>query len=294
MRGTPAGDAYLDLRNAARRTRRRTDELLQLYVLEGFLARLAVSDARRDFILKGGVLLAAFGSRRPTKDIDLAGIDMSNDTETVMRRMAEVVDTRPSTDDGIDFLADTMTSEVIREGDSYSGVRVHLVARLATAVVGFHIDINVGDPIWPKPTTVALPRLRGGEPLNLRGYPMHMVHAEKIATAVQRGSANTRWRDFADVHTLSRRHPVAADDLTQAIEVVARHRAVPVRPLAEVLDGFADIAQTSWVGWRRRSNSEHVPERFSLVLEQVIDFADPVIHGAANGTVWDPTLGRWA
>jgi hypothetical protein len=45
----------------------------------------------------------------------------------------------------------------------------------------------------------ALPRLRGGEPIELRGYPIHMVHAEKIVTAIQRGTANTRWRDFGDV-----------------------------------------------------------------------------------------------
>jgi hypothetical protein len=41
--GTPAGDAYLDLKTLAQRTDRPTEELLQLYVLEGFLARLAES-----------------------------------------------------------------------------------------------------------------------------------------------------------------------------------------------------------------------------------------------------------
>lgn len=79
-RGTPSGDAYLDLQNEARRTGRPTQELLQLYVLEGFLAQLAVSSARESFVLKGGVLLAAFDSRRPTKDVGLAGIDLANDT----------------------------------------------------------------------------------------------------------------------------------------------------------------------------------------------------------------------
>ena len=81
MRGTPAGDAYLDLKSQARRTGRPTQELLQLYVLEGFLARLATSDLRNRLVLKGGVLLAAFGSRRPTRDVDLAGLDVANDTE---------------------------------------------------------------------------------------------------------------------------------------------------------------------------------------------------------------------
>ena len=83
-RGTPPGDAYLDLQNEARRAGRPTQELLQLYVLEGLLARLAVSDSRGSFVLKGGVLLAAFGTRRPTRDVDLAGLDVANDTETVL------------------------------------------------------------------------------------------------------------------------------------------------------------------------------------------------------------------
>ena len=84
-RGTPAADAYLDLQSQARRTGRATQELLQLDVLEGFLARLAVSEVRDSLVLKGGVLLAAFGSRRPTKDVDLAGVDLAGDTDTVLR-----------------------------------------------------------------------------------------------------------------------------------------------------------------------------------------------------------------
>jgi hypothetical protein len=40
-RATIAGQAYLDLRTKARQDRRPVDELIQLYVLEGFLARLA-------------------------------------------------------------------------------------------------------------------------------------------------------------------------------------------------------------------------------------------------------------
>jgi hypothetical protein len=39
-RATIAGQVYLDLRRKARHDRRPVDELIQLYVLEGFLARL--------------------------------------------------------------------------------------------------------------------------------------------------------------------------------------------------------------------------------------------------------------
>jgi hypothetical protein len=292
-RGTPSGDAYLDLQNQARRTRRQTQELLQLYVLEGFLARLAASAMRERFVLKGGVLLAAFGSRRPTKDVDLAGRDLANDTTTVLELVRSVLSIEPLVEDGIEFSAGTATAEVIREEDEYSGVSVHGETRLASAKLQFHVDVNVGDPIWPEPITVALPRLRGGEPIELRGYPIHMVHAEKIVTAIQRGTANTRWRDFGDVWSLSRRHPTDLDDLRHAIGEVARYRNASLLPLADVLDGFAPLAQGRWAQWRRRSNSDHLPEQFEPVLQAVIAFADPVLTGEANGPTWVPEAETW-
>lgn len=57
-----AGQAYLDLRRKARQDRRPVDELIQLYVLEGFLARLAQTPFAERFVLKGGMLLAALGA----------------------------------------------------------------------------------------------------------------------------------------------------------------------------------------------------------------------------------------
>lgn len=63
-RATVAGRAYLDLQNLARRQQRPTDELHQLYALEGFLARLSRSPLADRMVLKGGVLLAAYDARR--------------------------------------------------------------------------------------------------------------------------------------------------------------------------------------------------------------------------------------
>ena len=292
-RGTPSGDAYLDLQNEARRARRPTQELLQLYVLEGFLARLAASDMPERFVLKGGVLLAAFDERRPTGDVDLVGLGVANDTTTVLDLVRGVLAVTPSIYDGIEFVAQAATAEVIREGDDYSGVRVHVEASLASAKLPFHVDVNVGDPIWPAPTTVAVPRLRGGEPIHLPGYPIHMVHAEKIVTAIQRGTVNTRWRDFGDIWNLSRHHPVAADDLAQAVGQVASHRKATLHPLADVLDGYAVLGQDRWVRWLRRSKSTHLPEQFASVLEAVIAFADPVLAGTAGGKVWSHAAESW-
>jgi hypothetical protein len=63
-----------------------------------------------------------------------------------------------------------------------------------------HIDINVGDPVWPQPQPIELPRILGGT-IEITGYPLTMVLAEKIVTMVLRGTVNTRRRAFVDVNT---------------------------------------------------------------------------------------------
>lgn len=50
---SPAGAVYLAIRWQARALGRNTEELLQLYVMEGFLARLSTSTSRERFVLKG-------------------------------------------------------------------------------------------------------------------------------------------------------------------------------------------------------------------------------------------------
>lgn len=86
-RDTAAGRSYLNLRQLGRQSNRDTGELLALYALEGFLDRLAVSDGAADLVLKGGVLLGAYDSLRPTRDVDLQATDLANDTATVLARV---------------------------------------------------------------------------------------------------------------------------------------------------------------------------------------------------------------
>ena len=233
-RATVAGRTYLNLQNLARRQGRPTDELHQIYALEGFLARLVVSPHADKLILKGGVLLAAYDTRRPTRDVDLQGRRIPNDTDQVLRLVQDVAGIQ--LDDGLTFDAAGARAEAIRDEDTYSGVRVTVTGALSVARLAFHVDVNVGDPIWPAPQRIALPRLLDGEIL-VAGYPLAMVHAEKVVTAVHRGMANTRWRDFADIHALARRHDIDGVELTTAIERVAQHRQVQLAPLSQVLDG---------------------------------------------------------
>jgi Nucleotidyl transferase AbiEii toxin, Type IV TA system len=293
-RATAAGRAYLDLRAKARTEGRATEELLVLYALEGFLARLQASGHSDDFVLKGGVLLAAFGTRRATRDVDLAGRQMDNDSQRVLRVIRDIASTDlPRDSDGLVFDANHATAEVIRDDDEYSGVRVSLGVRLATSRMRFHVDVNIGDPIWPAPERVEVPRLLGGDAIELAGYPLQMVYAEKIVTAVQRGVVNTRWRDFGDVWTLSGQHDIPGQLLQDAIAQVAQHRRADVAPLPELLDGYPAIAQAKWAAWRRKQSHTHLPAEFAQVLADFIAFAEPALEGTLAGLTWDPARRSW-
>jgi Na+/H+ antiporter NhaB len=157
-----------------------------------------------------------------------------------------------------------------------------------------HVDVNVGDPIWPEPQQVRLPRLLDGT-LVIRGYPLEMVLAEKIVTAIARGSANTRWRDFVDIYTLVSRHSVAAATLRESLHRVAVYRQVELSTTNIAFAGYADLAQQRWLAWLRKNRLESmVPEAFSGVLSLVGSFADPVIADRAAGTTWNVSRREWA
>jgi hypothetical protein len=290
-RATVAGRAYLELRKRALAESRPVDELFQFYVLECFLDRLAATSRAECFVLKGGVLLAAFGERRPTRDIDFLAQHHDNDPVAVRSMIVQIA--QVPLDDGVVFDHETTRATRIRDDDVYPGVRVTMGTRLFSAKPQFHVDVNVGDPITPPPVDVVIPRLLGGE-LTVRGYPLVMVFAEKVVTAIARGTASTRWRDFADIYLLARRHPLDGTQLTQSFREVALYRGTELIPLSRVLVGYGETGQRQWEAWRRRQFLEdRLPELLTDVVEAVARFADPAITGAATGRSWVPEASRW-
>lgn len=290
-RDTAGGRAYLDLQALARREGRPTDELFVLYVLERFLYRLSLSGQGERLILKGGMLLAAFGDRRPTRDVDLLAVSISNDIESVAAVVRSVLTVE--VDDGVVFDPAGLAAEIIREHDPYAGVRMSVPARLHRAEVPLRLDINIGDPVTPAPTTVAYPALLG-EPFLVAGYPIETVLAEKIVTMIERGDATTRERDFADVALLARRHEIDGDRLTAAVSATASHRRAALRPLREVLVALGRDRQAAWTAFVRRSGlQDELPATYDDTISAVVAFADPVLGGAASGLRWSPVSERW-
>lgn len=114
-------------------------------------------------------------------------------------------------------------------------------------------------------------------------------------TAVDRGTANTRWRDFVDVVGLAGAHPVDGDEVTGSIRSVAEFRESNLEPLTSVLDGYADIGQDKWARWRRKQGLEdRTPEEFGELLDAYLRFAGPAVSGDAAGRRWDPAAQVWA
>jgi molybdate-binding protein len=173
------------------------------------------------------------------RDIDLAASALRNTEAEILAIVRAIAGI--SLDDGVEFDSQRAVAQVIREEDEYSGIRVTLDGRLSRAAIRLHVDVNVGDPIWPEPQYVSLPRLLDGV-LQVRGYPLEMVLAEKVATAIARGTANTRWRDFVDLYSLANRHRVSGTTFRASLDRVAQHRKLTLAPLASLLVGYSELA----------------------------------------------------
>lgn len=282
---------YLALQRAAREMRRPTDELMSFYVLEGFLARLGASRYASKLVLKGGMLLAVFSQRRPTRDVDLQGRELANDADTVLSMVVEIASLPRS--DGVEFDVSTAAAEVIREEDEYSGVRVSMDAGLYTAQLRLKVDVNVGDPVWPEPIAIDIPSiLENVESIRVIGYPLPMVLAEKLVTALARGVASTRWRDFADVVLLASSNQVNGTELQGALGAVAHYRQVQLLPLSDVLDDFPALAQDRWQRWiQHQELDDRLSTDFSDVLEDIFLFADPALGNRVTDSIWIPDRG---
>lgn len=290
-RTTAAGRTYNDLRNLARRHNRDVAEYITLYTLEGFVARLAASEHAADFVLNGGVLMASFAARRPTRDIDLAASGFRGDIAEVEQRVRGIV-SQPS-NDGLAFDPDSVVGTAIRDESAYSGVRVKVVARLATAKIPIHVDVNFGDPIWPAPIEASIPLLLGGT-VRLSGYPEHMVLAEKIVTAIERGEQNTRWRDFTDILAIARVCTISGSDLQTALSTVARYRSVTIEPLEPLLREMPPRVQGRWDAWRKKQRLEAVtPSIFAELLQQCLALTEPALIGSVTEMEWDPAAQSW-
>jgi hypothetical protein len=275
-----AASVHQRLLNRATAAQRPFDELLQYFGMERFLYRLGRSVYADQFVLKGALMFSVWQGpfARPTRDIDLSG-RTANTVENLVAIVKAICLDSSAGEEGVEFLAGTVSGEPIIEGADYEGVRVSLTAKLGNARIVFHIDIGFGDPITPGPVPVQLPTLLDFPPPILRGYNRETSIAEKYHAMVYHGELNSRWKDFYDVWRLAEKFEFDGVTLAQAIRATFQWRntdlvVVPVALSVEFANNAA--RQKGWTTFLKRSQINDASPMFSAIVDALRLFLPPV------------------
>ena len=198
--------------------------LIRKYMMERFLARIAQSEYKNNFILKGGMLVSALVGveARATMDIDTTVRSLSLTKERASSIIKEIAAT--DLDDGLTFSI-TKVEDIMEEHD-YAGIRFTLEVTLEKLRDTIKIDISTGDEITPAAIEFSYKMMFDDEKLDIWSYNLETVLAEKLETIVARSTLNTRMRDFYDIHILwaEMQSDINLKILEQAIINVARKR----------------------------------------------------------------------
>ena len=188
------------IRNLSGGDNERAKMLIRTFIMERFLERVALSPYRDKFILKGGMLVASIVGleARATMDIDTTMQAMPLTMENARSVIEDIL--RIDVQDGVSFTI-TKISDIMEEHD-YSGIRFMLEAALDKLRQAIKIDISTGDVITPHDVPYSYKLMFEDRTLNLRSYNLETLLGEKLETIMARETANTRMRDFYDIHVL--------------------------------------------------------------------------------------------
>ena len=198
---------------------------LQAFFAERLLARIEKSRYRKNIAIKGGTLMGAILgiAQRTTMDVDATVIGLRLDAVSAKELVAEVAAT--DVGDGIHFEIDPASPNTIAKDDDYGGFSVGLTASFGSIRLPIGIDLTVGDIITPKAerrrfTTILDDRVK----ISVYAYTVETLIAEKLQTVLRRGDANTRPRDFYDLHMLKMRGGIDLPTLRRAVIRTFRNR----------------------------------------------------------------------
>jgi hypothetical protein len=244
--------------------------VLTRYGLERVLYRLSRSTHRDNFVLKGALLFEVWARtpHRPTKDLDLLGRG-----EPSTERCAEIfreICTDETQEDGLTFLAGTITAERIKEEQQYEGVRVKFIAKLENARIAIQVDVGFGDAVTPE--VIEYPTLLSGPAPRILAYPMESVIAEKVEAIAHLGMLNSRMKDFFDVWFLAKTFPFDPGKLSRAVAATFTRRGTQwdIAKLEELLAALGS-EPTKTLQWRAflRKSSLAAPVEFSDITNAV-------------------------
>lgn len=266
------------IRNIAAKKNLRPQKVLQMFLFERVLERLANSNYRNNFILKGGLLISSMLgiSERTTMDMDTTVRGISMEEEEIVSVVKEILSV--DVDDGIKFMLKTI--EPIREDDAYNNFRVHLTAQYGKINAPMKIDITTGDTITPAAVQYSYPLSFEERSIPILAYTLETVLAEKYETIIRRNIGTTRARDFYDLHMLYQYHKdeIRMDILKTAVLHTARKRGSleEINDWKEVLHDIREEPILNQL-WKNYTSENSYASK--LAFSEVLDTVDEIASG---------------
>ena len=174
--------------------------LLRNFIMERFLERVSLSSYKKNFILKGGMLIASLigVDTRATMDIDTTVKALPLNETDVVKIVTDIIEN--PVEDNVLFEIIKVTR--IMEDFAYPGIRMVLEARLDRLKQRIKIDISTDDVIMPSAVQYHYRLMFEERSIELLAYTTETLLAEKIQTILARGIATTRMRDFYDIYKM--------------------------------------------------------------------------------------------
>jgi predicted nucleotidyltransferase component of viral defense system len=269
--------------------------ILTRFATERLLYRLTQSSHADQFILKGATMFLIWTKNlyRPTMDLDLLGY--GEDSSERLQSVFKACCTTEVEPDGMTYDAESVVASPIREELEYQGKRITLIGRLGNARIPLQVDIGFGDVVSPQPENVTMPTLLDFPAPALRAITRETAIAEKLHAMVVLGIANSRMKDFSDIHQLARQFTFTGSDLAMALAATFARRKTMIPkeiPLA-LSQGFArdPSKQRQWAAFCRKGN---IPAgTLSEIITELAAFLIPPLHQGQKLTAqWLPG-GPW-
>lgn len=249
-------------------------ELWQNLILERFLARLHQSEYKKQFILKGGSLLARYiDLGRETRDLDFLVEHIANAIESI----SNVVDHICSIDLNDAFSFKRVKISILTHSHMhYTGAQVALLARLGKTRTHLQIDLGFGDIVESVDHSISMTSTRKGplfeSQIQLRCYPKEFIFAEKLETVIYRGGANSRMKDFHDLYSLVDLPGCLNAFYTEKVVIsVFKHRQASIQNLPLHFDvvGMTKL-QSLWDDYYQELKSNvSIPSSFVDVVSKI-------------------------
>ncbi len=265
------------------------DQMLVYFAIERFLFRLAQTPWSDRLVVKGAIMLRAWGAPlgRPTRDIDFTG-SLDNSPEAVASVIEEcLVIAYP--DDGLEFDRQVVTA-AINVADRYPGVRAIVTGNLNGARFKLQLDVGIDDAVVPDPEWVDYPTLLELDAPRVLAYMPTTAIAEKFEAMVVLGAANSRMKDFYDIWMLSQAHEFDGKQVANAFRATFLHRGTDLPatlPVALTPEFYADpLVRAQWEAFISH-NRTGAAAALDEVCSAIAAFAMPAAAAADDDVAVD-------